>query len=171
MGVVMIGFLLSIFNKYIFEKLDEKKQNREYLIINIEKISNYIQIVKNTIMSFINFIEINIINLEEYEIEELIENLFHFTKKSFLLWPEFRTILYLHFKKTIKNKQFEHFKKFMDNISFQYYGTKLDKFVKPDKDMILARQESMLKNKGEYLLASKIIYFLETEFISILGKK
>jgi hypothetical protein len=99
-----------------------------------------------------------------------MDSMRYFTRESTLLWPEFRTILYLYLPKIVKNKKIKDFEKIMEYISYVYKGTKLDECIKPSKEMILNRQESLVNNKKEYLLANTFISFIEKEFILFLKK-
>jgi hypothetical protein len=163
---ILIGFSLSL----IGQDISTRKKNRKYLAKNITKFTKSIMIIKNTFSSLLNFMKININNLEEYEIDELMENICHFVKESTLLWPEFRTILYLYLPQIAKNRKIKNFEKIMEYISYEYNGSKLDKFIKPTKEMILNRQKSLLNNQEEYLLANTFIDFIEKKFISFLKK-
>jgi hypothetical protein len=163
---IIIGFFLSL----VGQNISEKKKNRRYLATNITKLTKYITTIRNTFSSLLNFMKMNIANLEEYEIDELMKSIHHFTKESTLLWPEFRTALYLYLPKIVKNRRIKNLEKVMEYISLEYYGTKLDKFIKPDKEIIANRQESLLKNQEEYLLANTFIALIEKEFISCLKK-
>jgi hypothetical protein len=167
---VIIGFFLSLIGQVILQRINNTKKTRKYLVLNITRITKYILEVKNAIISLLNFMQQDLNNFGEDECNEIIESIHYHTKEVFLLWPEFRTIIYLYLTIIIKNRRFKEFEKIMNYISYDFIGTKLDKFIKPDKEMILARQESLRRNHKEYLFANDFISFIEEEYIKKLRK-
>jgi len=145
----LVGGGLSFFAHYYYDYRKEKKDNRNQLINLYVKMTQDIRVINNTTQLLLNFLDVDISKLDDFEFDEMYTQLNSNVKECSLLWNDFRTVIIRYLSKIRTQKKYKLLEEVMELINYEYMGTELDKMIKPTQEMLIARQESLSKYRKD----------------------
>jgi hypothetical protein len=168
---VLIGSFLSIAGQYYLEYRKEKRLIQNLLKdYNIEFIKNITRL-SNTIIMYITFLKENINDLEEYQIDELYDYMYNQSEQCYNIWPDFKIFLYKYLPNVVNNKTFEKLETVMEFFGMECLSLKLRRFAKYDKQMMIAKKETLMNKKEMFQDVKEYLSFIENEYHKLIKIK
>jgi len=167
----LIGSFFSIAGQYYLDYQKEKRFIQNLLKDNIVEFNKNITKISNAIVMYMAFLKENIHNLEEYQIDEVYDYLYNHSEQCYSIWPDFKTFLYKYLPNIVNNNGFEKIESIMDFFKMECLSLKLRKFVKYDKQMMIARKEGLMNMEEMFQNAKEYLSFIEDEYYAAIKVK